>query len=579
MYFLILTTDRSQQVYERDEVNNTLREPTRFGRLSSGSRIGDLVWNDTNMNGVQDAGEPGIEGLTVRLHRVDDVVVESTTTDAQGHYAFADVPAGDYVVEFVSSDRYSFTALAATPDDTLDSDAHPRTGRTSVFSVEPEEEDLRWDAGVVERSLYRDWGDAPEPRFLTTASAGGASHRIVPGFSLGPRVDAEPDGQPKTAADGDDRALVDDEDGVRFTSALVPGHGATLEVTSTAMGALDAWIDFGRDGVWNEPVDRVFGARCLEPGVTNLTFAVPSSAVLGPAASRFRLSKAGGLSVGGSATEGEVEDYFVEMERLDWGDAPDVDARSTMVKLTPSDSHEGAKFGRNSAFSGQWLAVGARLDSERATEAGAVYMYRQDGSSFVLHEKLSARDTVEDLRFGTSVGLEGDWLVASSARAPEAGEHASAIHFFQWDGAHWSERQKLPLVDAFSENPYVDVSLAGEWAMATAPQAVYVFRRDRSTWSQTQVLRSPAFEPGASFRQVVLRGEWAFVSYTADSDLGVVAALRRAGLDWSPRQRLQPTDLSAHAYFGSSLGIAPELGLAMIGAYQQNAPLIRQKNS
>ncbi|MBK9151773.1 MAG: hypothetical protein IPM26_12610 [Saprospiraceae bacterium] len=29
--------------------------------------IGDFVWDDKNANGVQDAGEPGIPGLTVTL--------------------------------------------------------------------------------------------------------------------------------------------------------------------------------------------------------------------------------------------------------------------------------------------------------------------------------------------------------------------------------------------------------------------------------------------------------------------------------------------------------------------------------
>ena len=29
--------------------------------------IGDFVWNDTNGNGIQDAGEPGISGVTVTL--------------------------------------------------------------------------------------------------------------------------------------------------------------------------------------------------------------------------------------------------------------------------------------------------------------------------------------------------------------------------------------------------------------------------------------------------------------------------------------------------------------------------------
>ncbi len=45
--------------------------------------VGDFVWNDLNKDGVQDAGEPGIAGVTVRLvNATTNTVVATTTTDA-----------------------------------------------------------------------------------------------------------------------------------------------------------------------------------------------------------------------------------------------------------------------------------------------------------------------------------------------------------------------------------------------------------------------------------------------------------------------------------------------------------------
>jgi hypothetical protein len=35
-------------------------------------RLGNLVWNDWNGNGVKEAGEPGVEGVVVRLYRDDN---------------------------------------------------------------------------------------------------------------------------------------------------------------------------------------------------------------------------------------------------------------------------------------------------------------------------------------------------------------------------------------------------------------------------------------------------------------------------------------------------------------------------
>jgi serine-aspartate repeat-containing protein C/D/E len=52
--------------------------------------IGDRVWADTNGNGIQDPGEPGIGGVTVRL---DDQFggVRTTVTDGAGNYLFGDL--------------------------------------------------------------------------------------------------------------------------------------------------------------------------------------------------------------------------------------------------------------------------------------------------------------------------------------------------------------------------------------------------------------------------------------------------------------------------------------------------------
>jgi hypothetical protein len=44
--------------------------------------LGDRVWEDTNANGVQDAGEAGIAGVTVQLKDENGAPVATTTTDA-----------------------------------------------------------------------------------------------------------------------------------------------------------------------------------------------------------------------------------------------------------------------------------------------------------------------------------------------------------------------------------------------------------------------------------------------------------------------------------------------------------------
>jgi protocatechuate 3,4-dioxygenase beta subunit len=88
--------------------------------------LGNLVWEDYNNDGVADDGEPGIEGVTVELLDENGDVVETTTTDSDGHYEFTGLEAGDYQVN-IPADQTVLEGLntSGTPngaDDETDND-------------------------------------------------------------------------------------------------------------------------------------------------------------------------------------------------------------------------------------------------------------------------------------------------------------------------------------------------------------------------------------------------------------------------------------------------------------------------
>lgn len=178
-----------------------------------------------------------------------------------------------------------------------------------------------------------DFGDAPDQPYPTLLINDGARHKVLPGMFLGATLDTEPDGQPTVPADGDDLnppAAPDDEDGVVFTTPLVVGQMASVDVIASMPGLLDAWIDFDNNGFWSIGLpEEIFASQPLAAGLNTLTFQVPASAIVGPTYARFRFSSTGGLAPTGIASDGEVEDYFVrvdpyqEPDELDFGDAPD----------------------------------------------------------------------------------------------------------------------------------------------------------------------------------------------------------------------------------------------------------------
>ena len=133
--------------------------------LYQGAAIGDRVWEDTNANGQQDAGENGIAGATVRLYTCVDgapgVLVAQTTTDASGNYAFAGLMPGQYVVAFETPAGYQLSTADVGADDALDSDAGSG-GLSGCYTLASGETNNTVDAGFYQPAAIGDrvWLDA-----------------------------------------------------------------------------------------------------------------------------------------------------------------------------------------------------------------------------------------------------------------------------------------------------------------------------------------------------------------------------------------------------------------------------------
>lgn len=169
--------------------------------------------------------------------------------------------------------------------------------------------------------LALDYGDAPDS-YGTLDTSGGASHTISEGIRLGATVDAEADGQASANATGDDLDNLDDEDGVLLPASLLIGLTGSLTVNASAVGKLDAWIDFNGDGSWDGDGEQVFTSTALNAGANLLELVVPETALAGEAFARFRFSTAGGLGPAGLAADGEVEDYLVSLVEESEQDLP-----------------------------------------------------------------------------------------------------------------------------------------------------------------------------------------------------------------------------------------------------------------
>ena len=136
--------------------------------------VGNFVWIDSDADGIQDQGEPGLAGAILTLtnmsgNPVTNVlgqVVGSQTTASNGAYLFENLPPGQYKVNITYPAGYQATTAGAGSDLAVDSSTDTAT---SVNLPNNGDADLTLDFGVVVTPSPSP-SDNPEPSPSSTTT-------------------------------------------------------------------------------------------------------------------------------------------------------------------------------------------------------------------------------------------------------------------------------------------------------------------------------------------------------------------------------------------------------------------------
>jgi len=128
------------------------------GLYAERAEIGDKVWHDLDGDGIQDAGEPGINNVKVELYKSDHTYVGTAWTNSNGIYKFTNLEPGSYYLKFYipSGSGYLFTLKDMGAND-KDSDADTSTGLTMVTTLSAGETDYTWDCGMYKKGKIGDY--------------------------------------------------------------------------------------------------------------------------------------------------------------------------------------------------------------------------------------------------------------------------------------------------------------------------------------------------------------------------------------------------------------------------------------
>jgi uncharacterized repeat protein (TIGR02059 family)/LPXTG-motif cell wall-anchored protein len=291
-------------------VNNGDSDQTLdFGFVVPKVSVGNFVWFDTDNDGLQDAGEPGISGVTLTITKADgsavtDVLgspVTTTTTDANGAYLFANLPVGSYKVSVTDPAGYVATTALVGSDPAVDSATGDATSANLTINGAS---DMTLDFGFVsprvsvgnlvwadtDRDGIKDAGEPGIPGVtLSITKADGSAVTNV--FGVAVKTTTTDANGIYTFVDlpvGSFKVSVTDPDGYVATTALVGSDpavdSATGDATSanlTVNGASDMTLDFGfvsprvsvGNYVWRD-TDRDGVQEVGEPGIAGVTLTI-----------------------------------------------------------------------------------------------------------------------------------------------------------------------------------------------------------------------------------------------------------------------------------------------------------------
>jgi len=252
-------------------------------------------------------------------------------------------------------------------------------------------------------------------------------------------------------------------------------------------------------------------------------------------------------------------------------------------KLIADDSAEYNGFGYSVSIYGDFVIVGARLDDDMGTDAGAAYIFKRNGDNWSQEAKLFSNDVENDDCFGNSVSINGNYVIIGSLFDDDNGSNSGSAYIFKRDNNIWKQEYKLTAVDGAEGDFFgFSVSISGDYAVVGAHYdddngestgSAYIFKRDGIYWIQESKIRANDRATGDEFgRSVSICGNRVAVGARWDDDNGINSGstyiFKQDGANWIQEAKLIANDGKEDDYFGISVSI--ENNYVIIGACYNN---------
>ncbi len=254
------------------------------------------------------------------------------------------------------------------------------------------------------------------------------------------------------------------------------------------------------------------------------------------------------------------------------------------------DDDYNSQFGSSVSIDGDYAIVGEPLyDSGTGSNIGRAYIFHRDGTSWALSQAIFSSDIMIDDYFGSSVSISGDYAIVGARKeniVDLVSVDAGAAYIFYNNGLAWVEQDKIVAHNRQEDAEFgTSVSIDGDYAIVGAPLenvgttvdqgSAYIFKRSGTDWITTEILTdlNGAFndEFGIS---VSIDGNYAIVGSHQD-DVGSNGRQGSAFIfqqndqnNWFQFAHLLQYNGFPDVYFGKSVSISENT--AVVGAPEVN---------
>ncbi len=253
-------------------------------------------------------------------------------------------------------------------------------------------------------------------------------------------------------------------------------------------------------------------------------------------------------------------------------------------------------FGNSLDISGDYAIVGSHGEDDFGESSGVAYIFKWDGTNWILQTRLLANSGAASDEFGYSVAIDGDYAVVGTT-------HDDAVYIFKQNGTTWgqnctgtpltcTETQKITDTDpgnydlAFGNHVAISgdniiVSYHGDIENGSLSGAAYIYKRNGTTWGQSctgtpltctetqKLLPSDGAALDGFGSSVAINSDYAIIGASQNDDKGTDSGsgyiFKWNGTDWIEQAKLLASDGATEDYFGGGEVIAIDDNYAIIG--------------